>query len=39
MICSVDKHFTYIPDPADSSKTVVHETEILDALGDSVVHH
>jgi hypothetical protein len=35
MICTVDKHFTYIADPADSSKTVTHEVEVMDALGDA----
>jgi hypothetical protein len=37
--CVVDKHFTYIADPADSSKTVAHEVEVLDALGDAYGRH
>jgi hypothetical protein len=38
-VCSVFKQFTYIADPADSSKTVVHEVENFDALGDIFIRH
>ena len=32
--CTTSKNFDYVPDPADSTKTVTHITETWDGLGD-----
>jgi hypothetical protein len=39
MMCTTQKNFKYIADPADGTKTVAWETEDWDALGDSHFVH
>ena len=38
-VCSTFKQFTNIVDPGDSTKTVTHEVEDFDALGDISIRH
>jgi hypothetical protein len=36
--CTTEKHFDYVQDPADSTKTLVHITEKWDGLGDVIFY-